>query len=476
MNGLDTIKRFIGSSPVLDRIAREVFETIPLALRYRTYYGKTFLSWLAFLKESEYWDRDRFEAFQLEELRKLLNHADMNVPYYKRLFADHGFKPQKIQSISDIEKLPYLTREIVKENVHDFLATNIPYKELIKTTTSGSTGIPLTVYKTRESAAVYQAFLLNLLSRVGFNSKKRAVIFQWHDIILGTKKGLNFLRYGNKLVLSAANVDYVNKECMKNYHDMIMKFGPEFISGYVTVLLSMAFFMREQGLSPFSTLKTIFAHSEAISSWQRKIIEESFGARVFSTYGLHEGVIFGGWCKYTDHYHIYPQRGITEFIERDGNYQEIVGSGLNNYAMPFIRYRTMDIGVKGPPGCGTCKRNHRLIEKIEGRIYEFLVNKEGKLYPAIMAVDSKAFYNIKQFQFFQDEPGIAHLKLVKGARYSDSDTPQLQQEISRRFHGQKGTLKVKILFVENIHRTPSGKILRTDQRLQLKDFIPHEIG
>ncbi len=251
-----------------------------------------------------------------------------------------------------------------------------------------------------------------------------------------------------------------------------MRFKPEFISGYKTALLSLSFFIKEQGLSPFNYMKAAFAYAETLYPWQRRIIEEAFGTRVFTSYGMYEGVIFGGECEHSNQYHIYPQYGITEFVDIDGGNKEIAGSGFGNYAMPLIRYRTMDIGVKGAEKCDKCNSNYPLIETIGGRIKEFLVNKDGRIfYTAMAGIDTDIFKNVKQFQFYQDEPGIACLKIVKRSTYSDSDTLLIEKEINKRFNTPESGIEIKIVFVDNIERSPSGKILMTDQRLDIKDFI-----
>jgi len=128
MSTLEIINRFIGSSSIKDRIAREVFDRLPLWARYRIYYGKAFLYWSVLLKESEYFGSEKLEALQLTLLKDILCNAAQNVPYYRKLFADYGFDPTKLQCVEDIRVLPYLTKEIVKDNLNDFIATNIPKK------------------------------------------------------------------------------------------------------------------------------------------------------------------------------------------------------------------------------------------------------------------------------------------------------------------------------------------------------------
>ena len=159
MGSIEVIKKFIESNWIIERAAREVLERLPLRFRYGISYGPTFRYWLGFLRESEYWDKEKLEAFQLEQLKALLNHAARNVPYYKKLFSDYGFNPEKVQCLDDIKTLPYLTKETVRDRANDFVATNVPEEDLIKTTTSGSTGIPLVIYNTRESIEKYHAYI-----------------------------------------------------------------------------------------------------------------------------------------------------------------------------------------------------------------------------------------------------------------------------------------------------------------------------
>jgi phenylacetate-coenzyme A ligase PaaK-like adenylate-forming protein len=211
MKSIEIIRKFMKSHFILEKIAREVIARFPLPLQYRLYYGKTFLYWSAFLKESEYWDKERLEAFQVVQLKALLTHAARYVPYYQKIFSDYGFNPGKMQCLNDIKPLPYLTKETVRDRIKDFVAENVSRGSLIKTTTSGSTGIPLVIYKTRESDEQYLAYLFNIMSRVGFNPKKRIVFLKWRDTTIGKRK-FKFLRYGNTLIIYAA---YITNEWMQ---------------------------------------------------------------------------------------------------------------------------------------------------------------------------------------------------------------------------------------------------------------------
>jgi phenylacetate-CoA ligase len=469
MNSTEIIKKFLGSSYVLDRISREFFERFPLPLRYRLYYGKPFLYWMAFLEESDYWDRERYEAFQFEQLKALLNHVSQHVPYYRKLFSNYGFNPHNVGSLDDIKVLPYLTKEIVQDEGENFLAENIPREELEETYTSGSTGIPLVLYRTKEAMLRARAQIYHVLKRVDYDPKKKVVLFRG-SIQIGNKEDYDILRYGNKLLLNVRNV---SNRWMKKYYEAVRNFRPEFFSGHRTDLLNFALFIKEEGLPPLTGLRAALAYGETIFPWQRSIIGESFGTRVFSTYGMFESIIFGGECEYSHQYHIFPQYGITELIHRDDMAHEIVATGLSNYAMPFIRYRTMDVGVEGARRCKSCGRNHLLIERIDGRMKEYLVNRDGKMLYASLsdAFDVNIFQNVKAHQFYQDEPGFVQMKIQKGKSYNESDTELIEGEIRRNLNIPDSGIDLTLVFVDAVEKTASGKVLMTDQRLDIEEFL-----
>lgn len=122
---VEVIKKFV-SSVRLEKIALELFERLPLAFRYRVIYGPTFLYWMAFLKESEKWDKDRINAYQLEQVKNLLKHSLKNVPYYRKLFLDYGFNPDKMQDIEDFKILPYLDKETIRDRLDEFVDRSVP--------------------------------------------------------------------------------------------------------------------------------------------------------------------------------------------------------------------------------------------------------------------------------------------------------------------------------------------------------------
>ena len=103
---------------------------------------------------------------------------------------------------------------------------------------------------------------------------------------------------------------------------------------------------------------------------------------------------------------------------------------------------------------------------------EFLITQDGKMLNTYMSnIASDIFRNVKQFQFYQEELGIAYLKIVKGPAYAETDNHLIKREVDKRFNIPNNRISITVIFVDNIEQPPSGKTLMTDQRLDIKDFI-----
>jgi phenylacetate-CoA ligase len=462
---IELMKKFL-SSAKLDRIALEISERMPLSLKQRLFYGRSFLHWRAFLRESERWDSERVDAYRLEQLRNLLVHSGRNVPYYARLFSDVGFDPRKLQHIGDLKVLPYLEKETVRDRLDEFIDESVPRKFMVEQFTSGTTGIPLRIFQTREWSGIFHAFLYDALERIGYAPADREVQF-WNKIRFGKRKELPFFRYGNKLILSNR---YLSGQWLSRYVAMIREFKPVFIAGYPSMLSVLAAFLKEKNMPAFDALKAAIVHSETMCAWQRTLLRENISSRLFSVYAMTEPAIFASECEYAASQHVYPQSGLVEFIDTGTGHEEIGVTGFNNYAMPFIRYRTSDLGVEGTEGCNSCGRHHQLIDRIEGRIDEFLINKEGRIISRLLSL-VKIFPNTRQYQFFQEEPGRAYLKIVRGERFSESDVSHIRSGLEELLGPMKDTVDIEIVFVDHIPAAPAGKLHLVEQKLDMRAFL-----
>ena len=435
-----------------------VYCAIPLPVRY----GKVFRETYAFLQESQWWSREQLEEYQLEQLSKLLHHACENVPYYQRVFDEKGLKPKDIRDFKGLQQLPYLTKQIIQDNLEDLKARNYPSHKFQYVTTGGSTGIPMGFYlENGVSSAKEWAFILTQWNRVGFKIGDRCVVLRG-NVVESTSKG-KFWEYdpvNKNLILSSY---HLTDENMPKYIKKIREFKPDFIQAYPSAITILAKFMKEHNIDPFLSIKAILCGSENLYSWQRELLEDVFQCRVYSWYGHSEMAVLAGECERSTYYHIFPEYGIVELIgnngkivKEEGGIGEIIATGLNNFIFPFIRYKTMDLGVYTDKNC-ECGREYPLLKRVEGRLQDLIVAKDKRLITLtalIFAQHFNAFSKIKEMQLFQEREGEIIVNIVKTENYSNKDEQEILQKMQRTVDNQ---LDITFNYVDEIPRTERGK-------------------
>ena len=458
----ENIKKVVRLSASAERAALDICERLPQTLKYKVFYGTTFLRWMTLVKEAEDWDTDRLYTYQFEQTKNLLTHSMKHVPYYRKLFHSIGFQPRKIQSFDDLRLLPYLNKEEIRDNPTEFIDESIPLRSLIRKPTGGSSGIPMTVYRTKDSTSALPAFRESILGRIGHTPKAREVML-WHYVQLGNKN-VPFMRYGNRLVLS---MRYLTVDGLLTNLDMIRKFEPEYMLGYPSWLTILSTIIRDHNLPPFRSLKAIIPYSETLYKWQRELMEESFGSRIFSMYAMNELSAIGGECESSNSIHFHPLYGLIELKDAIQGYKEIVATGFTNYAMPLIRYRTGDLVTGYADFCHKCGRHHKIVEAIEGRSHEFLVGKNNELID-IRPLWIASFPNILQCQFFQEEPGRVLLRIVPSKIFSEIDRSYIQGKLDELFAPDKNAIAIELVITDHVERTSSGKINMIVQKLDVQ--------
>ena len=436
---------------------RESFTTKALGiLPAYNVYRKTY----ALLQQSRQWSEEELEAYQTETLSRLLDHAYENVPYYRRVFEERRLVPGDIQTPADLALLPFLTREDLQNNLPDLKARNYPETAFEYVTTGGSTGIPVGFYYEKGvSRAREWAFMKTQWDRVGYRFTDRCVVLRGY-IVGSARDGIFWKKtlFGRWLLMSS---HHMTEETLPAYIDQIRKFRPRFIQGYPSTAVILARYMVDHGIGPFPTVKAVLCGSENLYPWQRSLLTETFGCRVFSWYGNSEQTVLAGECEKSTRYHIFPEYGIVELIGRDGlpvegpgAMGEVVATNLTNFVCPLIRYRTMDLATAAGGAC-TCGRSYPLLERVEGRVQDFIVTGKGEFLSGIaMNIDTDAFDNVKQFQFYQEKIGEVVLNIVKKPAFSKQDAEYLYWEVSRSCGDD---VVITIRYVDDIPLTPRGK-------------------
>jgi len=444
-----------------------IYSLVPLPIRY----GKLFRETYAFLQGSQWWSREKLEEYQLQQLEKLLKHAYENVPYYRMVFDERGLKPKDIKNIDDLKKVPYLTKDIVRHNLPDLIAQNYPKSKLQYVNTGGTTGIPLGFYWQKGVTDPKEwAFVWRGWNWAGYGFRQKRITLRGNIINRFKNNNRQWWEYNpldNALILSSYNM---TEENLPQYIGKINKFKPTAIQGYPSSLAILANFLKNENLR-LEGINCVLTSSESMYQHQREIVEKYLGTVIFDHYGNSERTALIMQCE-EGNYHIISEYGIMELIAKDGNPVseegeggEIIATGFNNYAMPFIRYRTGDIAVHSNQRC-SCGRKYPSLKMIEGRMQAYLVDKTGSLITFIYS--EVALWNVKDkinaYQYVQDKPGKVLLNIDAKKNFSISNI----EIIKNTFLESYSRFDIEIKFVKNILKTKSGKFRYLVQKLPIK--------
>jgi phenylacetate-CoA ligase len=447
-------------------------KALSILSRYRT-----FRSTYQFLQKSQWWNEQQIETFQLRRLKQLLTHAYNNVPYYRSVFSQQGLRPSAIRDLADLERLPILTKETARENMDALKARNYAARDLEYVGTSATTGMTLRFYYEKGTSRARElAFIRSAWGRVGYRFIDTCVALRG-DVIdsHGTSKLDEKKLFGRLLVLSSVSM---TAESLPRYIQLIRKFKPRYLWGYPSSISILAQYMQDNNVEHFSTVRALLCGSENLFEWQRELLEAVFQCRVFSWYGQSELAAFASECEVSHLYHVFPEYGVFELVDKKdrpitkaGVIGEIVATGFNNDAVPFIRYRTGDLAQYADATC-ECGRHHALLRRIEGRANEFVVDRNGKEIPmtAILAATDKVFVSsdfdgVRQFQFFQGKPGEVILNIIPGKDYGKSDSGQLFAAVKERLGGE---MSLEVRLVDQIPPSAAGKHRTLMQKLTVR--------
>lgn len=415
--------------------------------------NNNFKSFCKELKSIYKYNDNNVKKYQFLKIRELIEYASKNIPYYKSLDIDLS----SFKKLDDFYKFPFLTKKIIKKNYAKFNNKSINPKDIIYMTTGGSTGNPLKIPMTNEYKCYSLASTFFYLSHFNCNPIKDKSV-RLHGDIIKNNNGLYEI-HKNKLLLSSNKI--INENC-KRYHSILSKFKPKYIHAYPSALYLLAKLFHKNQLKFNEPLKYIFTDSEMLYPYQKKIIERVFKTKVISIYGHTEGAVFGMNFKNSDKIHIHPFIGFLELIDKNGNIiknynkkGEIVVTGFLNKALPLIRYKTGDYAAYFKVSKSKNLFNYKVLRGIEGRIQDFLINKNDKLIPVgPMLFDYNINWSeIEKFQIIQNQKGklIFCIKLYSEIKFSYKT---FQKKINQLFGDE---IEIKVKMVKEIKNTKRGK-------------------
>jgi phenylacetate-coenzyme A ligase PaaK-like adenylate-forming protein len=425
-----------------------------------------YVRWLNFLGEADQWSLEQIREYESEEMRRIISFAYENTAGYREHFDRFGIKPSDIQNVEDFGKLPFITKDEIRDQLENF-SSQIQGRFYI--TTGGSTGIPAGMYRDPVSFAKELASKAHQYHRVGWREGDRQIVFR--GLQIDTPDNIELAQEFNELRCSTYQFGTAR---METYRQRAYDYMPDWIRCYPSSGYVFAQYLKESG-KPFPKIKGMLCSSEQLFDFQRNLFQEVFGddIKIFAHYGHYEMAALAGFCEYTQDYHVLPQYGFVELLDRNDDpvtipstVGEIVATSFIMHATPFIRYRTQDLAVFKSNGCDKCGRPYQIWERIEGRLQELVMTKTGRLISTSMLnMHDDTYDNLKQFQFHQREPGSVIFRFIPKPGLDAAAAGVVKQKLQRKLGDD---IEMVMEPVDDIPLTKRGKHRLLIQELDLE--------
>jgi len=335
------------------------------------------------LDNGEKLSRDALTALQLERLQTTLDHAYRNTPHYKKAFDNAGVTPGDLNSLADLAKFPFTTKDHLREN-YPFGFFAVPRENIARVhASSGTTGKPTVVGYTKRDIETWSSVVARSIRAAGGRSGMKVHVSYGYGLFTG---GLG-AHYGAE-ALGCTVIPMSGGQTEKQVQ-LIRDFEPDIIMVTPSYMLAILDEFRRQSADPReSSLKIGIFGAEPWTEAMRREIEDAFEIDAVDIYGLSEVIGPGvanecvetkdGLTIWEDHFYpeiIDPETGAAL---PDGKMGELVFTSLTKEAMPIIRYRTRDLTRLLP---GTA-RTMRRMEKVTGRNDDMLIIRGVNVFPS----------------------------------------------------------------------------------------------
>jgi len=404
------------------------------------------------------------ERMQILKLRKMLTFAYNNVPFYHEKLKKVGLKPDDIQTLDDLGKVPLTTKtDIQNTPLKNMVTGNVEVDKCVKNRTSGSTGISLTTLAGKETDDFDQTMWLRAYFLNGMHLRDKRVVFRdltAHPELLTHKSWVG--RFG---IMRRKYVSIFDDS--RTQTKILAEEKPGIIESYPSSLAIIADLHSDDIVNVRPRL--VFTLAEFLDRRSRELITTAFQTELFDYYGSAEIGLMSWECKRHWGYHINADNVIMEFINENGETLEpgktgeIVCTNLYNYEMPMIRYKHGDIGTTIVENC-TCGVRLPLMKIVGGRKDDFLRTTDGRAVPptVFFPFPFEDFEKIRQFRVIQETRNKLRIQLVVKQSFDTCLFEKARKKIQRVF-GQDMEVEFEIL--EHLARDRSGKLRKIISRI-----------
>ncbi len=426
--------------------------------------GRPTVSLLRHVEATQWWSLPQLRDLQMGYLRRLLRHAYLHTAHFRRLFDEHGVVPDRMKDLSELSRIPVMTRDIAQRSFEDRMAS-APPKVAVRKASSGTTGQPMVVAYNAESRHWRDATRWRGYGWAGYRIGKRAMHY-WAAPLANTPRWVRFKADVDHLIKRDLYIDSSprGEQALSAAIASLRKFQPEVIVGYSQGMAALARFVNERELRDWGDIP-VLCGAERLLPHDREAMRAAFGPP-FETYGCREVMLIASECDQHDGMHTSMETLIVELLVRgaDGSVRaarpgesgEVAVTDLHNLANPLIRYLTGDLAVARSEEVCKCGRQLPRIGPIEGRITETMFDGQGRAVSGLLF--SILFVPLAtaatQFQVTQKKDRSITLKLVPKGERLDPKAEQVARDfVTKYLPGCPFQIEV----VDDIRPTAAGK-------------------
>jgi phenylacetate-CoA ligase len=373
-------------------------------------------------------DRNGLKHVQSERLRETVERVYFNVPYYRDKMQKAGLGPESIQTIEDIAKLPFTTKQDLRDN-YPFGLFAVPMSEIVRVhASSGTTGKPTVVGYTRNDISTWSEVMARTLTSAGANRNDFIQVAYGYGLFTG---GLG-LHYGGEKI--GASVIPISGGNTVRQIQLMRDFGSTVLACTPSYALFLAEAIHDSGIRREDLkLKVGVFGAEPWTENMRREIEDKLRIKAIDIYGLSEviGPGVASECLVQEGLHISEDHFYPEIIDPEthkvlqaGSTGELVFTTLTKEGLPLIRYRTRDLTRLTYDTC-KCGRTMVRMEKCLGRSDDMLIIRGVNLFPS----------QVESVLLEMSEIKPHYLLIVD--RINNLDTLELKVEVDEAFFQDK---------------------------------------
>ena len=449
-------------------VSQSLYDHLPLALQellvsaagWRSFhqrYGSPFQYSLSVLQRTDFRTADEVRTDQDQRLRATIEWAARTVPYYRDLFKSEGVDPNSIRGVDDLERIPMLSKSTVRERGTSLRSEGVARRRMIPARTSGTTGTALQLMHTRESMGWEYAVILRQRGWFGISLRDRFAAFGGQTVVPLSQKAPPYWRYDRSGARMMFSLYHMSPETACHYalelHNPVYRFW----QGYPSSMGLICQHLEDVGVELGDAAPiAVFTSSETLLDFHRNLISQVTGAPIADRYGNAEFCVSALQCP-EGRYHVDTEFCVIEIEPHEETEDfvrgEVIATGFANRAMPFIRYRTGDVATllkKERCGCG---RARPILEKIDGRIEDYVVTPDGRRVGRLDHVFKDA-HEVREAQIVQPDPSTLTVRIVPGSSYG----PDAEARIDAEFRSRLGdAIDIHYEIHDSLEREPNGK-------------------